>query len=380
MTPITPPAMLGIMGGGELGRYVVMAARTMGYRTTVLEPDPDSPAGKVADVHLVAAYDDPAALEQLAATCAVVTTEFENAPVTALEHVAARTRVHPSPAAIAVCQDRIAEKRFLASIGVPVSPWRPVTSAAELEAATDLEYPAILKTARLGDDGTRQVVCDRHDDAEVAWRRLGEVPCVLEQRLSLDRELSVVLARGHDGSVACFPVGESRHVNGILDTTVAPADLPGDGQAQAAELCGYIAEQLQYVGVLGVEMFVVGSDVFVNELAPCPHNSGHYTLDACTTSQFEQQVRTICGLGLGDPSLTVASVGTVNLLGELWVLGEPDWSAALTNPGAHLHLYGKAEARTGRKMGHLTVTSTNPTGSGSLARRLRQQAASSHQR
>ena len=368
---ITPPAMLGILGGGQLGRYFVMAARTMGYGTTVLEPDPHSPAGKVADVHIVAAYDDPAALDQLASTCAVVTTEFENAPAAAMDYLAAHTAVHPSPVAIATCQDRIAEKAFLTEIGVGVAPYRVIHAEADVVEAATFTFPAVLKTARLGYDGKGQVRCDTHEVLIDAWHQLGAVPCVLEQLLPLDRELSLVLARTADGRVACYPVAENQHVAGILDVSVAPAALPGAGHADAAALCTYIAEELGFVGVMAVEMFVVGNDVMVNELAPRPHNSGHYTLDACLCSQFEQQVRAICGLALGETEMVVPAVAMVNLLGELWADGEPKWKRALWQGSAHLHLYGKHEPRPGRKMGHLTVTSATTVGATTLARRLR---------
>ena len=370
---ITPPAMLGILGGGQLGRYFVIAARTMGYRTTVVEPDPHAPAGRVADVHLVADYDDPAALEQLATTCAVVTTEFENAPATAMVTLVDRTLVRPSPEAIAVTQDRIAEKQFLADIGVNVAPYREIDSAATLaDAEASAVFPAIMKTARLGYDGKGQVRVAAAADLVAAWAALGSVPCVLEQQLPLDRELSVVLARTADGRVAYYPVAENVHVHGILDTSSVPAVLPGDGHHQAGELCAGIAEALQFVGVLAVEMFVVGNDVLVNELAPRPHNTGHYTLDACVTDQFQQQVRAICGLALGDTGLAVPGVAMVNLLGDLWGDGEPRWATALAEPSAHLHLYGKQQARPGRKMGHLTVTSTSSAADAlHVAQRLR---------
>jgi 5-(carboxyamino)imidazole ribonucleotide synthase len=349
----------------------------MGYRTTVLEPDPGSPAGKVADVHLVAAYDDPAALEQLAATCAVVTTEFENAPAVAMEQLAAHVPVRPSASALAICQDRIAEKQFLEDIGVGIAPYMIVATEADVASADDFTFPAILKTSRLGYDGKGQVRCAGYDDLAAAWEQLGRVSCVLEQRLNLTRELSVVLARGVGGRTACYPVSQSQHVHGILDVSYTPANLPGNGHADAAELCTYIAEELDFVGVMAVEMFVVGSDVLVNELAPRPHNSGHYTLDACLTSQFEQQVRAICGLALGETKLVVPGVAMVNLLGELWADGEPKWERALIHSAAHLHLYGKAEPRPGRKMGHLTVTTGTAMGATSLARRLRKQLTAS---
>ncbi len=370
---IKPPAMLGILGGGQLGRYFVMAARTMGYRTTVLEPDSHAPAGKVADVHIVAAYDDPAALDQLAATCAVVTTEFENAPAAAMERLAVHIPVRPSASAIAITQDRVAEKQFLVDIGVAVAPYMLVDTDDDIETAATFKFPAILKTARLGYDGKGQVRCATYADLAPAWEQLGNVLCVLEQRMNLTRELSVVMARSADGTTACFPVSQNQHVHGILDVTYAPANLPGTGHADAAELCIYIAEELGFVGVMAVEMFVVGQDVLVNELAPRPHNSGHFTLDACISSQFEQQVRAICGLALGDTKLLVPGVAMVNLLGDLWANGEPKWERALQHTSAHLHLYGKAEPRPGRKMGHLTVTTGTAMGATSLARRIRKQ-------
>lgn len=372
---ITPPAMLGVLGGGQLGWYFALAAHQIGYRTTVLDPDPLAPAGRVADVHLVAAYDDPDALARMATTCAVVTTEFENPPAESLARLAEATVVRPSPEAIATCQDRIAEKQFLADIGVPVGPYMAIRTDDDIDHALDITFPAILKTARLGYDGKGQVVCPAHTDLAEAWCRLDLVPCVLEEQLRLDREISIVLARDVDGHVACYPAAENQHVGGILDVCWAPAQLGPGGQESAEELCTYIANQLDYVGVLAVEMFIVGTDVYVNELAPRPHNSGHYTLDACTTSQFEQQVRAICNLPLGLTAMSVTGAGMANLLGDLWADGEPRWERALSQASAHLHLYGKADPRPGRKMGHITVTSATAMGAGNLARRLRRQVA-----
>lgn len=371
---ITPPAMLGIVGGGQLGRYFVMAARTMGYRVTVLEPDATSPAGAIADVHIVAAYDDADALEQLASTCAAVTIEFENAPASALATIAHRTVVHPSPEAIAICQDRIAEKQFLEDIGAPVGPYVTVIDEATLAAADDFSYPAILKTARNGYDGKGQVVCADHDEVAAAWQSLGNVPCVLEQKLPLDRELSVVLARTADDRIATYAVSQNQHLRGVLDVSHTPAYLPPGAPEAATDLCTYIARELKFVGTMAVEMFVVGNDVYVNELAPRPHNSGHYTLNTCNTSQFEQQVRAVCGLSLGETELLVKGVAMANLMGDMWEHGEPDWSRVMSNAAAHLHLYGKAEARPGRKMGHLTVITGTAMGAAELARRLRRQA------
>ncbi len=361
---IVPPATIGMLGGGQLGRYALVAARLMGYGTVVVDPDPLAPAGRVADEHVVAPYDDPAALDHLAARCAVVTTEFENPPAAALERLAAAVTVAPSPAAVAIAQDRLAEKRFLAGTGVPVGPFAPVESP-------DVPFPAILKTARLGYDGKGQRVVDTPDELGEAWRELGGGPCVLEQRLALDAELSVIVARRDDSATATYPVAENHHVDGILDLTVVPARVPAELAAEATELAVTIAERLDYVGVLAVELFVSGGRVLVNELAPRPHNSGHWTLDAAVTSQFEQQVRAVCGLALGSPRLTAPAVAMVNLLGDRWAAGEPAWEAALADPAARLHLYGKAEARPGRKMGHLTVLGEDPAAAAAAACRLR---------
>lgn len=376
MSPVPPGATIGILGGGQLGRYFVMAARTMGYRTTVVDPSPDAPAGAVADVHLVAPYDDPAALEQLAATCEVVTVEFENAPAEGLATIADRTLVFPPVDAIAVTQDRIREKEFLEDIGAPVGPYMVVETDDDVVAADDFDFPAILKTARNGYDGKGQWGVWNHGDLAGYWEQAGKVPCVLEKKLNLDRELSMVVARTADDRVASYPVAQNAHVQGILDTSYAPAYLPYDGASAAADLCTYIARELDFVGVMCVEMFVVGNDVFVNEIAPRPHNTGHFTLDVCVTSQFEQQVRAVCGLALGETRLLVPGVAMANLMGELWDAGEPQWHRVLDNAAAHLHLYGKAEARPGRKMGHLTVATGTAMGAHALARRLRTQLTS----
>jgi 5-(carboxyamino)imidazole ribonucleotide synthase len=363
---ITPPATLGILGGGQLGRYFVMAAHTMGYRTIVLEPDPNAPAGRVADEHLVAGYDDHGALQHLASTCVVVTTEFENPPSAAMEWLSTHTTVRPSPSAVAIAQDRQLEKAFLCDAGIPIAPFAVLETDADVATAIDLRYPAILKTTRMGYDGKGQVSVASHDDLVDAWTQLGRQRCVLEERLDLDGEVSVVLARGADGEVAIYPTAHNTHVDGILDCTVVPFAAP-----HADELAARVAQSLDYVGVLAVEMFIVGDELLVNELAPRPHNSGHWTLDAARTSQFEQQVRAVCGVGLGDPSLTAPAAAMANLLGDLWVDGEPDWSAVLADPCASLHLYGKASARPGRKMGHVTVTAASPDEAEQRARAIR---------
>jgi 5-(carboxyamino)imidazole ribonucleotide synthase len=363
---ITPPATLGILGGGQLGRYFVVAARTMGYRTVVLEPDPDAPAGKVADEHLVAAYDDEAALKHMAATCAVVTTEFENPPAEAMDWLSRQTAVHPSPAAVATAQDRRTEKAFLNRAGVPLAPFVVIESGTDVHGAAHLRYPAILKTARLGYDGKGQISVATPDELATAWEQLEHKPCVLEQRLRLDGEVSVVLARNARGETATYPVAHNTHVDGILDCTVVPHDAPG-----ATELAETIATALDYVGVLAVEMFVVDGRLLVNELAPRPHNSGHWTLDAARTSQFQQQIRAVCGASLGAATATAPGIAMVNLLGDLWADGEPDWSVVLSDPNAALHLYGKTAARPGRKMGHVTVTADSPEHAEQRARAIR---------
>lgn len=363
---ITPPATLGVLGGGQLGRYFVIAARTMGYGTMVVDPDPHPPAATVADRHLCAAYDDPGAMKELAATCAVVTTEFENPPASALEWLSEHVLVRPSAVAVATTQDRRAEKAFLQSTGVAIAAYRVIEHDADLAAATDLRYPAILKTARLGYDGKGQVAVTDHSGLDVAWTCLDRQPCVLEERLSLTAEVSVVLARSADGAIAAYPPAGNTHVDGILDCTVVPVEAPG-----AVELAACVTTALDYVGVLAVEMFVVGDRLLVNELAPRPHNSGHWTLDAARTSQFTQQVRAVCGASLGEPGLVTPAAAMVNLLGDLWANGEPDWSVALADPHASLHLYGKAAPRPGRKMGHLTVTAPTVADAEQSAKTLR---------
>lgn len=350
--PILPPATIGMLGGGQLGRYALMAARVMGYRTIVLEPDPHAPAGHIADTHLVAEYDDLDALRRLGDECSVVTTEFENPPAAALEFLAGRTLVAPSPRAVAIAQDRIAEKAFLSGAGLPVGPYAVVDDP---DADPAVEYPAILKTARMGYDGKGQRSVEDPSEMRAAWRLLGSVPCVLERRLALDAEVSVVAARTADGGFASYPVAENRHVDGILDLSIVPARVTRSLSDRVAGITLAIADQLSYVGVLAVEFFVVAGEVYVNELAPRPHNSGHWTLDVAQTDQFAQQIRAVCGVGLGDVSMTQPAAAMVNLLGDCWDGGEPHWDAALSDPHQALHLYGKTAARPGRKMGHLTA-------------------------
>jgi 5-(carboxyamino)imidazole ribonucleotide synthase len=332
------------------------AARTLGYRVTVVDPDASAPAAEFATAHLQAPYADPGALAELARTCAAVTTEFENAPAEALDALGSRLVVRPAGSSVAVAQDRRREKGFFAEHGFPVGPWATIDSPARFQAAlSHVRLPALLKTARFGYDGKGQARIESRADLERTFTQWKGVPCVLEELLVLEREVSVVLARSDSGEVAVFPLAENRHAHGNLDVTIAPARVPEALAREAANLAARLAQELRYVGVLAVEMFVVGGKLLLNEIAPRPHNSGHYTIDACRTSQFEQQVRVLCGLPLGDPSQHTPAV-MVNLLGDLWRGGaEPDWAAVLEHPGAHLHLYGKRETRPGRKMGHVTV-------------------------
>lgn len=347
---IEPPATLGILGGGQLGRYFVIAATRMGYQVIVLEPDADSPAGRMADEHIVADYVNPQALARLAAECAVVTTEFENVPAEALDYLAERIPVWPPAHAVAIAQDRREEKRFLFDLGLPTAPFIVVETEDDLRLAGDIAFPAILKTARLGYDGKGQVAVDDQSRLGEAWASLGHVACVLEQRVALDAELSVMVARTAGGEMSSYPVTRNTHERGILRTSVAPVVAPS-----AAKLAETIAQALGYVGVLGVEMFVSDRRLLVNEVAPRPHNSFHWTLDGAVTDQFEQQVRAVCSLPLGETTMTVPAVAMVNLLGDSWNAGEPRWHEALADPAVRLHLYGKLTPRAGRKMGHLTV-------------------------
>ena len=366
---IAPGATLGVVGGGQLGRMFVHAAQQMGYLTLVLEPDDASPAGAVADAHIRAGYDDAAGLGSLAGRCAAITTEFENVPAASLEWLAVRRPVSPPAAAVAVCQDRAAEKAAFVRAGVACAPHAVLISPGDV-AGVDVElFPAILKTARMGYDGKGQRPVADAADLGDAFAALGGVACVLEKRLSLAAEFSVIVARGRDGTVVHLPVQENVHRDGILAITRVPArSLSAARQAEAVAMAERLALSLSYIGVLCVEFFVVASGALVaNEMAPRPHNSGHYSIDACDLSQFELQVRTMTGAPLPAPRLHSPCV-MLNLLGELWFRSagdaavvplaaiEPDWPAVLELPGVHLHLYGKAEARRGRKMGHLTIT------------------------
>jgi 5-(carboxyamino)imidazole ribonucleotide synthase len=371
---IIPDAILGVLGGGQLGRMFCIAARTMGYRVWVLDPDPDSPAGALADRHLRADYLDQAALNELCAHCAAVTTEFENVPAETLEFLESAVPVRPSSRAVAVARDRILEKTFIREQGLATAPFFAINAEADLDyACTRLTLPALLKTAQLGYDGKGQVAVSGIDTARQGFADLGARPCVLEERVELAREISVILARGVDGDTAVYPPGENVHVNGILDTTRVPANISDEVAAQARQMAVKLAQAMQYCGVLAVEFFLTtGGELLINEMAPRPHNSGHYTLDAALTSQFEQQVRTLCGLPPGSTRL-LSPVVMVNLLGDLWTRGTPPWDKLLRHRQAKLHLYGKQAARPGRKMGHYNCLADDPLQAMALAESIRRE-------
>ncbi|MFN3750916.1 MAG: 5-(carboxyamino)imidazole ribonucleotide synthase [Thiobacillus sp.] len=369
--PILPGSTLGILGGGQLGRMFTIAARTMGYTVVVLDPDPASPAGQMADVHLEAGYADAAALARLGETCAAVTTEFENVPAASLNALARHCRVAPGADAVAVAQDRSHEKSWLARQGFATAPFALVYGEGDLDAAlAEVGTPALLKVARFGYDGKGQARVGSKADARAAFREFGDQPCVLEGLVKLDRELSVVLARNDAGDCALYPVAENRHADGILDVSLAPARVPAPLADAAREMARAVADALGYVGVMAVEFFVTDGRLLINEIAPRPHNSGHYTLDACVTDQFQQQVRALCNLPLGDTRL-LSPVAMVNILGDRWQNGGPHWGALLAHPNVKLHLYGKTEPRPGRKMGHFNVLDADPAAALALAERLR---------
>ena len=357
------PATLGVMGGGQLGRMFVHAAQAMGYYTAVLDPDPASPAGLVSHHHIQTDYLDEQGLAQLMQRCAAITTEFENVPAPALLTLGAHRFVAPASDAVAIAQDRAAEKAHFVKCGVPVAPHAVIETEAQLAAVADDLLPGILKTARLGYDGKGQVRVKTRAELAAAWAELKQVPCVLEKMLPLQDECSVIVARSGQGDMVHFPVQRNLHRGGILAVTeVNPGVIAPALAQQAVAATKAIAEGLQYVGVLCVEFFVLeGGKLVVNEIAPRPHNSGHYTLDACDQSQFDLQVRTLAGLPLTQPRQHSPAI-MLNLLGDLWGAGgeSPAWDQVLALPGTHLHLYGKLSARKGRKMGHLNITGATP--------------------
>ncbi|MED7773701.1 5-(carboxyamino)imidazole ribonucleotide synthase [Aeromonas dhakensis] len=353
---ILPPATLGMLGGGQLGRYFVMAAHRLGYKVVVLDPDPTSIAGAASDHHIVAAYDDPTALHDLASRCAAVTCEFENVPATALALLEQYQPVRPAAGAVRICQDRREEKAFLSRTGIPVAPNQTLQPGDPLPELPASLFPAILKTAREGYDGKGQWTIQAADQLPAALAASG-VPCVLEKRLPLEGEFSLTLARSPSGAIGALPLVQNWHSGGILDQTRSPANVPAL-EADARRIAEQLIAALDYVGVLTVEFFLVAGKLLVNELAPRPHNSGHPSLDNAECSQFELQVRALCDLPL-PARIAVRPAMLLNLLGDLWQAGTPDWAALLALPGVHLHLYGKGEPRPGRKMGHVTITAAD---------------------
>lgn len=370
---LLPGSTIGVFGSGQLGRMLALEARRMGYSLHTFSPESNSPTGQVADREVTASYDDQEAVRAFTKSVDAITFEFENVPSLVAEAAALEgIPVRPSGNILFAAQNRVREKRLLQQVGLPVTPHRAFTTFAELLAAADeLGFPAILKTASFGYDGKGQIRLASQKEVEGAWKSVGQQPGVLETLVEFSRELSIVAARGVDGAFAAFPLVENRHVNHILDVTIAPADVAPSVARQAESLARKLFEALEVVGVLCIEFFLLphagadkkalrssnqtGGRLLINEIAPRPHNSGHWTIEGAVTSQFEQQLRTVAGLAPGSTHQLGRSV-MLNLLGDLWKDGEPDWSALLAYPAAKLHLYGKKAPRPGRKMGHLTVT------------------------
>ena len=370
--PVLPGSKLGMLGGGQLGRMFVVAARTMGYEVIVLDPDLHSPAGGLASEHLARAYDDIEALDYMARHCAVVTTEFENIPASTLSYLSKSVMVHPSAEALEIAQHRRLEKEFFRRQGLATAEFVAIESETDFDDARDFPFPAILKTSTLGYDGKGQAVCRDFDALGGAFAELGSKPCLLEQRIDLECEVSVVLGRSSEGEVSCFPLAQNSHANGILDVSLAPAPVARELAVEAIDAATRIAAGLDYRGVLAVEFFISRDRrLLVNEMAPRPHNSGHYTLDGCDTSQFEQQVRMVCGLPAGS-CRQHTPVAMWNLLGDIWPRdASPKWEQVLREPQARLHLYGKAEARPGRKMGHVNCLGDTLEEAAALLERVR---------
>jgi 5-(carboxyamino)imidazole ribonucleotide synthase len=360
-SPVLPGSAIGVLGSGQLGRMFAIAARRMGYRVHTFSPDEDTPTGQVADVEITAAYEDLDAVCRFARDVSVVTFEFENVPAPTAEAAARCAPVRPAGHILHTTQHRLREKTFLTKAGLPLTPFRRVANLDELRvAATELGLPAILKTADFGYDGKGQFRLSDSSQFEEAWQSVGQTEAVLEAMIDFDREISVVAARSVSGEFVHYGATENHHVNGILDTSISPAGVSERVAAEAVEIARAVLETLDVVGVLCLEFFVTkDGGLLINELAPRPHNSGHFTFDANLTSQFEQQLRAVCLLPLGDVKRW-APAAMVNLLGDIWSDGEPDWAAASSQPDVKLHLYGKVTPRVGRKMGHLTAMARTP--------------------
>jgi 5-(carboxyamino)imidazole ribonucleotide synthase len=376
---IPPGSTIGVLGGGQLGRMFAIAARRLGYRVHTLAPEDDTPTGQIADVEINAAYEDLDAVRAFARGVDVVTFEFENVSAAATAAAEQHAVVRPGGRALFVAQHRVREKTFLAERGLPVTPFAAVRTEQDLDAAiATIGCPAVLKTSSFGYDGKGQVAIAAATEALAAWRTLGRQDAILEAFIDLEREISVVAARAVDGSISHFVPIENAHRHHILDVSVAPAGVPQAIADEAVAVARAVLEALDYIGVLCVEFFVARDGrLLINELAPRPHNSGHLTVDACRTSQFEQQVRAICGLPLGSPEL-LQPAAMANLLGDLWNDGDPDWAGALAIGEVKLHLYGKLKARPGRKMGHLTALAATPAQAKALVTRARHALTSGH--
>jgi 5-(carboxyamino)imidazole ribonucleotide synthase len=349
-----------------------MAARSMGYRVIILDPDPHSPAGSIANQHIQADFNDHAALDMLGDYCAVVTAEFENLPVNSLHRISQHCPVRPAPDTIALMQDRLHEKAFFDDHDFPTVAFYAIQLADELEEAmNDLDGPCILKLARPRYPGHGLHAVDSLEEALEAFRLMDEQPCILEERLYVEKRLSVIVARSLDGELAVYPVVENTYAKGLLDTSAAPADIPDEIADAAIEMASDIADELEHCGILAIELFLTAEDeLLVNSMTPRPHNSGHYTVDACVTSQFEQQVRMLCGLPPGDTGL-LSPVVMLNLMGDLWLDGEPAWEEVFAEPQALLQLYGKSEARRGRKMGHINCLADDTDSAREIAESIR---------
>ncbi|HEY8283959.1 MAG TPA: 5-(carboxyamino)imidazole ribonucleotide synthase [Chloroflexota bacterium] len=360
MTILAPGGTIGMLGGGQLGRMTTLAARVMGYRVVVLDPLPNSPAGQVANRHIVAPYDDEQAIAELGAAADVITLEFENLPVATVRRLAHRLPTRPGAEALNTCQDRLVERRFLQRLGAPTAPFAAMADeASRIAAGAAVPFPAVLKTATQGYDSKGQRRVATAADLSTAHAELGGVPCILEELLRFDREISVIVARDVEGRMVTYDPADNHHVDGILDTSSVPAAISASQAAAARDLAMAIARELELVGVLAVELFVLPDGrLLVNELAPRPHNSGHWSIEACRTSQFEHHARTVVGAPVG-PTDLLAPAATTNLLGDLWAEGTPRWDRVLALPEVKLHLYGKDAPRRGRKMGHLTALGPN---------------------
>jgi 5-(carboxyamino)imidazole ribonucleotide synthase len=371
--PILPGSTIGVLGGGQLGRMFTMAARRLGYRVHTLSPDTDTPTGQVADVEICASYDDLDAVRDFARAVDVVTFEFENVSAAAAAVAEEHALVRPNGRALHIAQHRLREKTFLSSQGFAVVPFAAVRTEADLSGAiAEVGRPAVLKTAAFGYDGKGQALIDANTDPRGAWESLGKAESILEAFIDVEREISVIGCRAPDASQALFEAFDNEHRQHILDVTVAPSGVDAAIASLAARVTRAVLEALEYVGILAIEFFVTRDGrLLINELAPRPHNSGHLTFDACRTSQFEQQLRAICGLPLGSPEL-LQPAAMANLLGDLWSAGRPNWEAALSFPEIKLHLYGKTAARPGRKMGHLTALSRTPAQAEACVRRARE--------